>query len=149
MEARMPEYKRNYVKGGTYFFTVNLYNRNQTYLVDYIEQLRCAVAKVKQKHPFTINAWVVLPDHIHAVWTLPDGDANFSIRWREIKKYFTKSLPIKEPLTPVQKQQGEQGIWQRRFWEHTITSQADLRIFKPPKTRPSSTGKRLAIFLVS
>ncbi len=123
----MSEYKRNYVKGGTYFFTVNLYSRNKSYLVDHIDLLRNAVANVKQKHPFKINAWVVLPDHLHAVWTLPPGDADFSTRWREIKKSFTKSLPINEPLTLTQTKKGKRAIWQKRFWEHTITSQADYR----------------------
>ncbi len=123
----MSIYKRNLVAGGTYFFTVNLLDRNKSLLVDYIDCLREAVASVKQKRPFSIEAWVVLPDHMHAVWTLPEGDVDYSGRWREIKKAFSKSIPADEYRSAARTKQGERGIWQRRFWEHTITSEADFR----------------------
>ena len=84
----MSDYRRTKIKGGTYFFTVNLQDRTQTWLIDYIDVLRSSVAQVKNKQPFMIHAWVVLPDHMHAIWTLPKGDDNYSGRWREIKKQF-------------------------------------------------------------
>lgn len=118
-------YRRNYVPGGTYFFTVNLLDRDQTLLVDHIDLLREAVRWVKVRRSFDINAWVVLPDHMHAVWTLPEGDADYSSRWREIKKRFSKALPITERRSAVRRRKGDRGIWQRRFWEHTIRDQED------------------------
>ena len=123
----MSVYRRNYVAGGTYFFTVNLQDRKQTLLVDYVEQLRNAVAKVKRQRPFIIDAWVVLPDHMHAVWTLSEGDSDYSGRWREIKKGFNRNIPAGELLSIARQRQGERGIWQRRFWEHTIKSETDYR----------------------
>jgi putative transposase len=68
---------------------------------------------------------VVLPDHLHAVWTLPPGDSDFSTRWRLIKNRFAKALPKQERLSAVRKARGERGIWQRRFWEHLIRDEAD------------------------
>lgn len=121
------QYRRNYVEGGTYFFTVNLLDRKQTLLVDHVDALRAAVRWVKDHRPFCIDAWVVLPDHIHAVWTLPEGDADYSSRWREIKKRFSKSLPYRERLSATRKHKGERGIWQRRFWEHTIKDERDYQ----------------------
>ncbi len=118
-------YRRNYVEGGTYFFTVNLLERDKTLLIDHIEELREAVRFVKRRQLFYIDAWVVLPDHLHAVWTLPEGDADYSSRWREIKKRFSKAIPKEERLSVVRKQKGERGVWQRRFWEHTIKDEED------------------------
>src|SRR5690606_40355926 len=86
----------------------------------YIDVLREAVRWVKIRRPFEIDAWVVLPDHLHTVWTLPEGDRNYSSRWRDIKKCFTQLLPKTEYISPARKYKGERGIWQRRFWEHTI-----------------------------
>lgn len=118
-------YRRNYVPGGTYFFTVNLLERDKCLLVEYIEALRHAVAKVKSRRPFVIDAWVVLPDHMHAVWTLPADDADYSGRWREIKKAFCKLIPPTEYTSSIRRAKGERGIWQRRFCEHTIANEAD------------------------
>src|SRR5690606_28703740 len=84
-------------------------------------------AKVKRKRPFYIDAWVVLPDHMHAVWTLPEGDDDYSGRWREIKKTFNRYMPADEILSSARQKRGERGIWQRRFWEHTIKSEEDYR----------------------
>jgi putative transposase len=67
----------------------------------------------------------ILPDHIHAVWTLPPDDADFSLRWRLIKTFFAKSIPKRERLSPVRQARGERGIWQRRFWEHLIRDDQD------------------------
>ena len=119
-------YRRCYVEGGTYFFTVNLLERDQTLLVDQVDLLRDVVRKVRQQRPFFIDAWVVLPDHMHAVWTLPQGDSDYSGRWREIKKSFSKQLPKTECLSAVRQRKGERGIWQRRFWEHTIRDEQRL-----------------------
>ena len=121
----MPNYLRNRVPGGTYFFTVNLLDRRSHLLVTHIKPLREAIRRVLEKRPFHIDAWVVMPDHMHAVWTLPPGDADYSGRWREIKKAFTKTLPKTEPLSTTRSAKGERGIWQRRFWEHTIRDESD------------------------
>lgn len=81
-------YRRMYVEGGSYFFTVNLQDKKSQLLVEQVDLLRDAVRRVKQQRPFTIDAWVVLPNHLHAVWTLPEGDCDYSGRWREIKNAF-------------------------------------------------------------
>jgi putative transposase len=96
----MSNYRRAFVPGGCFFFTVNLLERRQTLLVDQIAGLREAVATTRQAHPFSIDAFVVLPDHLHAVWTLPSGDSDFSTRWRLIKSRFAKGLPKQERLSP-------------------------------------------------
>ena len=121
----MPDYRRNRVAGGTYFFTVNLLERRLSLLTDNVDALRSAVRHVRDKRPFHIDAWVVLPDHLHCIWTLPQEDADFSARWKAIKIAFTKSLPANERLSPVRDAKGERGIWQRRFWEHTIRDDRD------------------------
>ena len=121
----MVDYRRNRVPGGTYFFTVNLLDRRSCLLVEHIDWLREAVRAVKRRRPFEIDAWVVLPDHLHAVWTLPEGDADYSGRWRSIKIAFAKGLPKTERCSAVRLNKGERGIWQRRFWEHTIRDDAD------------------------
>ena len=121
----MPNYRRAYVPGGSWFFTVNLLERRLTLLVENVEGLRQAVAITRQKFPFAIDAFVVLPDHLHAIWTLPPGDADFSTRWRLIKSRFAKALPKQEQLGPVRIERNERGIWQRRFWEHLIRDEVD------------------------
>lgn len=121
----MAEYRRNRVPGGTYFFTVNLLDRNSGLLVTHIDQVRNAARDVRARAPFHIDAWVVLPDHMHCIWTLPPGDEDYSGRWRALKKTFTKSIPALEPRSAVRVRRGERGIWQRRFWEHTIRDERD------------------------
>ena len=121
----MADYRRNRVPGGTYFFTVNLLERRKHLLVDQVEALREAVRATKAKRRFHIDAWVVLPDHMHAVWTLPPGDGDYSGRWRAIKIAFTKALPATEFRSATRLARGERGIWQRRFWEHTIRDETD------------------------
>jgi putative transposase len=121
----MPDYRRNRVPGGTYFFTVNLSDRSSDLLVARIEALRHAVRQVRARTPFHIDAWVVLPDHMHCLWTLPEGDADFPGRWRAIKTAFSKSLPADEARSAVVIRRGERGIWQRRYWEHTIRDDRD------------------------
>ncbi|WP_139559636.1 REP-associated tyrosine transposase [Methylotetracoccus oryzae] len=124
----MPNYRRALIPGGTWFFTVNLLERHRKdLLVREIELLREAVRRVRARYPFHINAWVVLPDHLHCVWTLPPDDANFSTRWRLIKSGFSRALPRTERLSDVRKAGGERGIWQRRYWEHLIRDEADFQ----------------------
>jgi putative transposase len=125
MADNMPNYRRAFVPGGCWFFTVNLLERRNTLLVDHVDILRNAVAATRRDYPFGIDAWVVLPDHLHAVLTLPPDDADFSIRWRLIKTRFAKSLPRRERLSVVRAARGERGIWQRRFWEHLIRDDGD------------------------
>jgi putative transposase len=121
----MPNYRRAFVPGGCWFFSVNLLERRQSLLVDHIAALREAVATTRRSYAFTIDAFVVLPDHLHAVWTLPPGDHDFSMRWRLIKSRFARALPKRERRSTVRLARNERGIWQRRFWEHLIRDQAD------------------------
>jgi putative transposase len=116
----MPDYRRFRVPGGTYFFTVNLLERKGDLLVRHIDDLREAVRVTKRERPFHIDAWVVLPDHMHAVWTLPPDDDNYSNRWKAIKIRFVQKMPRTERRSKVRMAKGERGIWQRRIWEHTI-----------------------------
>ncbi|MAB96796.1 transposase [Pseudomonas sp. J237] len=124
----MPNYRRIYVPGATWFFTVNLLHRQDNdLLIQHIGLLRDAVRRVKTLHPFQIDAWVVLPEHIHCVLTLPAGDSNYSLRWRLIKSTFSQSLPRGESRSNVRILRGERGIWQRRFWERLIRDEKDFR----------------------
>ena len=117
-------YRRNRVAGGTYFFTVTLRDRKSTLLVDHIGLLREAVKRTKFANPFTIDAWVVLPEHMHTIWTLPPNDTDYSGRWRSIKGYFSHEL-AKLLETPARNARGEYAFWQSRFWEHTIRDSDD------------------------
>ena len=90
----MANYRRNRVSGGTFFFTVNLLDRRSNLLVEHIDALRAVVRRVRARAPFHIDAWVVRPDHMHCLWTLPQGDADFPGRWRAIKIAFSKSCPL-------------------------------------------------------
>jgi putative transposase len=121
----MPNYRRAFVPGGCWFFTVALLDRRSRLLVDEIDALREATRRTRARYSFHIDAVVVLPDHLHAVWTLPAADADFSTRWRLIKAHFAKSIPKGEELSAVRQARGERGIWQRRFWEHLIRDETD------------------------
>ncbi len=121
------KYRRAWQPGGTYFFTVNLAERSRTLLVDHIEDLRNTVRRAKQSHPFDILAWVVLPDHLHAIWTLPENDADYATRWMLIKAGFSRGIPHGEWIRPSRRRKGERGLWQRRFWEHLIRDENDLQ----------------------
>ena len=122
----MTAYRRNAVPGGTYFFTVNLADRRSALLTEDIEQLRSAFRYTWRRHPFVIDAVVILPDHLHAIWTLPDGDDDFATRWRLLKSSFSRALPAGEPVSPSRSRKRERGIWQRRYWEHTIRDDDDF-----------------------
>ncbi len=119
-------YRRNRVAGATYFFTVTLRDRNSTLLVDRVGLVRAAFRTVKRTHPFRIDAMVILPEHLHAIWTLPPEDDDYSGRWRAIKALFTRSLATSGHRM-ARNPKGEFDLWQRRFWEHTIRDEEDLR----------------------
>ncbi len=118
-------YRRAREAGATYFFTLNLAERKHTLLTDNAGILRTAIQEVQQKHPFRIDALVILPDHLHAVFTLPGEDADYSGRWRRIKAAFSAVLPPTERRSASRRSKGERGIWQRRFWEHLIRDEQD------------------------
>ncbi len=117
-------YRRNVVPGGTFFFTVALRDRRARTLVEHIELLRAAYAAVQKQRPFRTDAVVILPDHLHAIWTLPDGDGDYSARWRAIKSHFVRALS-RTGVAPGRNAKGEALVWQRRFWEHTLRDEAD------------------------
>jgi putative transposase len=119
-------YRRNRIAGGTYFFTVTLRDRRSTLLIDRIDDLREAFRAVKRKRPFRLDAMAVLPDHLHAIWTLPEGDDDYSGRWRAIKTRFTR-LTGAAGIGLTRNAKGEYDLWQRRFWEHTIRNVRDLQ----------------------
>ncbi len=124
----MPDYRRAWHPGGTYFFTVNLLQRQDNDLLTrHIETLRSVVKSVRQRHPFQIHGWVVLPDHLHCVIELPPNVSDFATRWRLIKMEFSKALPRTERISAVRTKRGERGIWQRRCWEHLIRDERDYR----------------------
>jgi Transposase and inactivated derivatives len=123
----MPDYRRARIAGGTYFFTVNLLSRQDDALVRHIDLLRACVRAVRARRPFVSDAWVVLPDHLHAMWSLPPGDEDYSVRWMDIKRRFTLALPRTEWLSGVRQGRRERGIWQRRFWEHALRDEEDFR----------------------
>ncbi len=122
----MPDYRRNRVEGGTYFFTLALADRRSDLLVQEVAALRASVARVRALYPFSIDAWVVLREHLHAVWTLPEGNADFSTRWTLIKRGFSARIAKGESRSASRTAKGERGIWQRRFWEHTVRDEADF-----------------------
>jgi putative transposase len=121
----MTNYRRNFVAGGSFFFTVNLSDRRLRLLTDNIALLRSAFRYARARHPFAIDAIVVLPDHLHAIWTMPEGDADYALRWRLIKSSFSRALPHGEVVSKSRATRGERGIWQRRYWEHTLRDEND------------------------
>jgi REP element-mobilizing transposase RayT len=113
----MVRYRRNFVPGGTFFFTVTVADRRSSVLVDHIVALRAAFRVTRSERPFAIDAIVVLPDHLHTIMTLPPDDSDFSGRWRRIKSLFTRRVSAQDKT--LRKQNGEHALWQPRFWEHT------------------------------
>ncbi|MEL7104899.1 MAG: transposase [Pseudomonadota bacterium] len=139
----MSAYLRPKIPGACIFFTVALANRGTTTLVDQIDLLRDAVRQTRRERPFGIEAWVVLPDHLHAVWTLPEGDADFSTRWRIIKTRFTRAVLALDgavgaehppygrgggfhPPSASKRKKGERGLWQRRFYDRHIRNDEEF-----------------------
>lgn len=129
----MPEYRRCRVDGGTYFFTVVTFHRLPIFIKEPARRiLHQAWMETNQRFPFSTIAVCLLPDHLHCLWKLPEGDSNYSIRWKEIKRLFTKRY-LKE-IGPGEERnfsrlkRNEAAIWQRRFWEHTILDEEDLEL---------------------
>ncbi len=119
--SAMTNYRRNFIPGGSFFFTVNLAERRLRLLTEHIDLLREAFRRVRRRHPIPkIDAIVVLPDHLHAIWTLPGDDADFALRWRLIKSTSSHGLHGGERISKSRAAKGERGIWQRRYWEHTL-----------------------------
>jgi putative transposase len=143
----MPQYKRAQQPGGTFFFTVVTHRRKRLFSeIKNRLTLKEVIMEVKSTHPFTVDAWVLLPEHLHCIWTLPQGDMDFSKRWGLIKAKFSKEL----------KGQQMGPVWQNRFWEHLIRDERDLQkhldyihynpvkhgLVENPKDWPSSTFHR-------
>ena len=122
----MTNYRRSRIAGATYFFTVNLADRSQSLLIEHVASLRAAFKNARLRHPFVVDAIVVLPDHLHAIWTLPPDDSDFALRWRLIKTTFSRNLPLTEGRSASRQTKHERGIWQRRYWEHLIRDDADF-----------------------
>jgi putative transposase len=139
----MSTYLRPRAAGATIFFTVNLAHRGTALLTERVDLLRDAVQQTKAERPFEIEAWVVLPDHLHCIWTLPLDDSGYSVRWGAIKSRFSIAVrragftpPNRLPVVALGRYagvnpdlrvaKGEVGIWQRRFWEHHIRDEADF-----------------------
>ena len=122
----MSRYRRAKIEGGTFFFTVTLADRSSSILVQQIDLLRRSYRATQQSYPFETIAICVLPDHLHAVWSLPEGDANFPLRWSLIKSGFSRALPSGAARSPSKIAKREKGIWQRRYWEHAIRDDDDL-----------------------
>lgn len=122
----MSQYRSLLIPGATYFFTVRLEERGATLLTDHIESLRYAYAVAVRDYPVTCHAMVVLPDHLHAVWTEPAGGVWYSERWRRIKSRFADAIPKPGNLRPSPDAKRERGIWQRRFSEHALRTEAEF-----------------------
>ena len=116
-------YRRVYSPGAHYFFTL-VTEQRKPLLIKNIDRLRKSFRKVINTHPFILEAIVVLPDHLHAMWKMPEGDANFSLRWNLIKRNFSAGLNI-ESNSPSKLRKREKGVWQRRFWEHQLRDELD------------------------
>lgn len=121
----MPRYIRPRIAGASVFFTVALADRSSKALIEHIDVLRSAVQKTRLERPFHINAWVVLPDHLHAVWTLPEDDCDYATRWSLIKARMSRQMPLCQRRQSHIKRR-EHGFWQRRFWEHHIRNEAEM-----------------------
>lgn len=127
----MSKYIRSYTEGATYFFTLVSYNRRKLFCEDdFLKALKNSIRRVQQQYPFEIIAWVQLPDHLHCIWQMPENDADYSMRWSQIKRLTTQACPHYhlrlEDLDYSKVKRNERGIWQRRFSEHQINSEADF-----------------------
>ncbi|HEY7219903.1 MAG TPA: transposase [Candidatus Binatia bacterium] len=123
----MTEYRRARIPAATWFFTVNLAERKgNRLLVEEIGALLSAFRLVQAAHAFRVDAAVILPEHLHCIWTLLPADSDFSTRWNLIKGTFSRSIKKGERVSPSRSMRGERGLWQRRFWEHLIRDENDL-----------------------
>lgn len=127
----MPDYRRWWVKGGTFFFTVVTYDRMPILCTPLARRLlKSAYAQTSERHRFEDLAMVLLPDHLHAVWRLPDGDTAYDRRWSMLKSCFTRAWLLEggeeRPTSASQAGRGRRGVWQRNYWAHWIEDQDDL-----------------------
>jgi putative transposase len=122
----MPDYRRLFVPGGTYFFTVALAGRGSDLLVAKIDTFRDVYGGAHGEHGFRTDALVILPDHLHAVWTMPQGQSDFPLIWNKIKGRFSRRLQQTGPRSASKIAKRERGIWQRRYWEHLIRDERDF-----------------------
>ena len=127
----MPKYIRSYKKGAFYFFTLISYNRRKIFCEeDFLVVFKNSIRLVQQQYPFEIIAWVQLPDHIHCIWQMPENDADYSMRWSQIKRLTTQACPhyhlTTDELNLSEVKRNERGIWQRRFLEHQIRNESDF-----------------------
>jgi putative transposase len=127
----MSRYRRAPTPGATYFFTVVTYRRRGFLCDDDVRAaLRQAIVRVREKHALTLDAWVLLPDHLHCIWTLPEGDADFALRWNLIKRYVTRACGprLHHPglMTASKQRHRESTLWQRRYWEHRVRDENDF-----------------------
>lgn len=118
----MPNYRRVYVPGGTYFFTLVLRDRDSRLLNEHISLLGRALREARQKRPFETLAIVVLPDHLHAIWRLPEGDSDYLTRWRHIKTLFARQVPTVAPGS----RRVVRSVWQRGYWDRLLRDERDL-----------------------
>ena len=125
----MADYRRARVAGGTFFFTVVTYDRQPLLTMDAVRTaLGNAIHRARTTLPFQAEAWVLLPDHLHCIWTLPPGDTDFSARWAVIKRHVSQhcAKDAAVSLSVSRRKRNERAFWQRRFWEHQIRDEADL-----------------------
>ena len=127
----MSRYRRSTTTGATFFFTVVTYRRQRILTDEVVRRaLRDAIVRVRERYPFTVDAWVLLPDHLHCLWTLPSGDAYFGVRWGWIKRLVTRTVAAdyarEDEQNASRVARRESTIWQRRFWEHQIRDEADF-----------------------
>ncbi len=153
----MTAYRRDKMMGASYFFTVNLLNRQSNLLTRHIDDLRSSYQQMIAKHPMHVDAMVILHDHIHAIWTLPEHDDNYSIRWQAFKVLFSKSIPKDQQSHRSESRikKRELGVWQRRFWEHRIrdenrfSASYGLHSLQSSQAWVCDKRERLGIFHVS
>jgi putative transposase len=127
----MSRYRRSRTPGATYFFTLTTFDRRPLLIGEPIRTaLRKAIAETRERAPFVVHAWVLLPEHLHCVWELPDHDADFGKRWSMIKRKVTQACGYDGdadlPTTLSRAGRREGGLWQRRFWEHQICDDLDF-----------------------
>ena len=124
--ARMPNYRRAWIPGGTYFFTLALVDRRSRLLVEHIDTLREALRMARMARPFRLDAIVVLPEHLHMICTMPLREHDFAKRIAHFKAAFSRGVPTRGPPCVARTGRRERGVWQRRYWEHVIRNEADL-----------------------
>ncbi len=127
----MSNYRRAHIPGGTFFFTIKTENNAPIFAEQHnVILLGQIIRETKERWPFEVNAMVLLPDHLHAIWSLPPGDDDYPARWGWFKKEFTKRYLSQggneQHTSPSRKRYRRRGVWQRRYWEHTIEDEEDF-----------------------